>query len=319
MTSLSDIFGDDATYDTIERPVIETATTDSSNPAADLVQDLIYWLENVKTSPPREPGLHCSSLWKTCARRALLEFQYASELQTEVIAAGNRMTFDMGHALHNMIQNEYLGPLKRIYGDWKCLVCQEIIHTGLMPDRCHKCCTGWRDEVDGSLNIIYSELFVYDEELDFRGHCDGVLVGRGPNPKNRVFEFKTKSKSQFEKLTSPDWAHTIQVHAYMHCLKMDEAIILYWDKGSQCDWSRDLGGRWIAGAPHLKSYLVKFNPHLWEVIAQRIRDYHRAVELIRSLPVINGSVVKTFPRACDSRSCELALDCPVSSQCFSMV
>jgi len=311
MASLFDIFDESTKADEIATRIAE-----SLNPAKDLVDDLVYWLENDKTEPPRAPGLHCSSLWKTCARTPLLESMHAASIQIRELKAGSRMTFDMGHALHNLIQNIYLGPFGRLYGEWKCLRCQKIVHKGTMPEHCPECNLEWRGS-DGNQNIVYSELFVKDEELDFCGHCDGVLMSRD-GLKKRVFEFKSKSKAQFARLRVPESSHIIQVHAYMKGLGLEEALILYWDKGSQCDWSRDSDGNWLAGDPHLKSFLVTWNEDLWGAIEQRIKAYHKATSLIKSLPVVTNETVMKFPRVCTLASCDLATDCPVSQQCFAL-
>jgi len=289
---------------------------ESANPARDFIDDLVYWLENVKTEPPRAPGLHCSSLWKTCARKELLKTQYADYVKAEVIKAGSRMTFDMGHALHDMIQNIYLGPAGRLWGDWKCVNCQDIVFRGTLPEACPKCDIPWRNEKDGHQNIVYAELFVKDEDLDYCGHCDGVILGR--TGKKRVFEFKTKSKSQFESLRRPDTPHIIQVHAYMNAMNLEEAILLYWDKGSQCDWSRNSDGTWNAGTPHLKAYRVEFDHELWASIVARIHDYHKAHKLIRDLPTINGESVMKFRRICSHDKCDLAKECEVKAYCFKL-
>ncbi len=312
MGSLFDIF-DGAS----EAEEIATVLAESANPANDLVEDLCHWLEHGKTEPARAPGLHCSSLWKTCARRPPLEHMYANYLTTEVIKAGSRMTFDMGHSIHNLIQNGYLGPFKRLYGEWKCLVCQDIIHKGIMPDACPKCDIPWRNEKDGDQNIVYSELFVKDDALNYCGHCDGVLLGRD-NKTKRVFEFKTISKSQYGSLRQPKSAHVMQVHAYMNGLGLKEAVVLYWDKGSQCDWSRDPDGSWISGKPHLKSFLVKWDDELWNAMVKRIHDYHAATELVRTLPTVGTDTVMQFPRVCTHDGCDMARDCPVARWCFGL-
>ena len=312
MASLFDIFSESG-----EASKVETKPAESMDPAKDLVDDLVDWLENGKTEPPRAPGLHCSSLWKTCARIPLLSEVYSDLIIEEQLKAGSRMTFDMGHALHDMIQNVYLGPFGRLWGEWKCLNCQKVIHKGTMPKSCPECELPWRDDRDGSQNIVYSEMFVKDKDLDYCGHCDGVLLGRDETQR-RVFEFKTKSKSQFATLRRPEAAHVIQVHAYMNGLGLKEAVILYWDKGSQCDWSRDSDGKWLAGNPHLKSFHVKWDEELWAAMVKRIRDYHRATTMVRKLPTVTTETVMQFPRVCTHNGCDLAKACPVAKPCFSL-
>jgi rubrerythrin len=297
--------------------------TESENPARDLVKDLIYWLENDKTEPERKPGLHCSSLWKTCARRRILEAIHAGSLEKEQLTAGQRMTFDEGHALHDLIQNNYLGQWGRLWGDWICLSCSPgkdgepgIVHQGTCPAKCPICGTPAR-YTDGTENIKYSEIFVEDTTLCYCGHCDGIILGRDMKTK-RVFEFKTISKSQFKGLKEPKYAHVVQSHAYMNTFGLTEAFVLYWDKGSQCDWTKAPDGSWLSANPHLKCYLVQFDQALWDTMAQRIKDYHSADAFVETSPTVTDNDAMNRPRICSHVKCDLALDCPVRKPCFAL-
>ena len=313
VAELTDIFSDDDSI-AISPKVAKKITI---NPAEELVGDLVHFLEEVKTEPPRAPGLHASSLWKTCPRQLLLEQIHAEFITKEKLRAGSHMTFDTGHQLHDLMQNGYLGPAGLIWGDWKCLSCQKTtVERDWMPEACPVCDTPRRDEHDGVRNIVYAETFIRDKELDYCGHCDGILYKRGG--KKRVFEFKTISKSQYPNLSSPKHAHIIQAHAYMNALDLDEAVIAYWDKGSQCDWSRDGRGSWIAGPPHIKSFLVKFDEDLWGEMIKVIVAYHEAARLARELPVVNSDTVMKFTRVCSSATCTLASECNVSYFCFKL-
>lgn len=319
MADLIDIFGDDEDEELEPGPLRDEVVraAESAFPANDLINDLIHWLENEKTEPPRAPGLHCSSLWKTCARWRLLEKIYEDKIVPEKLTAGSRMTFDEGHALHDLIQNVYLGPFGRLYGDWNCLNCQEIVFRGTMPQACPKCDVPWRNDKDGSQNIIYAELFVRHDTLGYCGHCDGILLGRDPSVQ-RVFEFKTISKSGYARLRRPKHAHVIQVHAYMAALGLTEAIVLYWDKASQCDWTRDTDGSWITGPPHLKAFHVKFDNKLWDEIVVRVNHWNEADKMVKTLPVVTTAEVMKFERICTNSTCDLAVECPVSSYCFKL-
>lgn len=312
MANLFDVFEVDE-----EAKEESTKKQDSKDPSKDLVEDLIEWLERDKTEKARAPGLHCSSLWKTCARTPLLMAMFGDLIEEEKLKAGSHMTFDMGHALHDMIQNHYLGPFGRLWGNWKCLNCQAIVHVGTLPKSCGRCDVPWRNPKDGTINIVYDESFVKDKELDYCGHCDGIILGRD-GKKKRVFEFKTKSKSQFGRLRRPEFSHIIQVHAYMNGLGLREAIVLYWDKGSQCDWSRDGEGNWLAGDVHLKAYHIPFDDELWAEMKTRIMDYHKATALVKTLPTVTSQDVMKFKRVCAHDKCDLAISCKVSKFCFRM-
>jgi len=283
--------------------------------AAELREDLLHWLVHGKTEPPRAPGLHCSSLWKTCPRIPLLEAKYAKYINVEIDSAGQRMTYDEGHALHDLIQNSYMGPFGRLWGKWKCLSCQEIAHEGTMPQACPKCDVPWRNEADGIQNIVYSELFVVDDILKYCGHCDGILLTRAGN--KVVFEFKTISPSQYKGLKQPKHEHIVQCHAYMNALGLKRSIVLYWDKGSQADWKK-LADGWSCKNPHIKLFEVKFNETLWADVSKRIQDYHRADKRAKELPVVEEAHINEFARICTHRQCDMANDCHVSDLCFTI-
>lgn len=306
---LLDIFDE---LPTVSSPI---ALKDEENIASSFRDDLLTWLVEGKTEPPRAPGLHCSSLWKTCARVPLLEAKYSQYIEVKQDTAGGRMTYDVGHALHHLIQNSYLGPFGRLWGGWKCIVCQKITHEGRMPEACPVCDVPWRDEKDGIQNIVYAELFVQNDRLKYCGHCDGIVLTRGGN--KVVFEFKTISPSQYPKLKAPKHEHIVQVHAYMAALGLKSAIILYWDKGKQADWTqRD--GRWANQNPHLKIFHVRYDQGLWDKIAARIIDYHAAADLARKLPVVEIKDIQQVHRVCNHKKCDLAGECHVRDLCFAI-
>ena len=280
--------------------------------ARELKEDFIDYLEHGYEEPDREPGLHCSSLWKVCARARVLEAIHAESLPAPSRPnAGERMTFDEGHALHHLIQNGY-GQWGRIIGDWKCLHCQKVVFTGKQPTSCPDCRVSYRDADTGAYNLVYKETRVEDPVLGYMGHRDGLILDR--RGKKRGFEFKSISKSQFAGLKEPKWAHVIQATSYMATEDYDEYVIWYWDKASQADWTQ-IDGRWSSTNPHIKIFVIPFNEALWSRMEARIRDYHAAGKLIEEAE--EGSLTGTeFPRICPARSCDLAGECAVRDFCF---
>ena len=296
-------------------PVITEQPVD---PAADFLGELYTWLEEdyeELVHDERSPGLHASSLYKLCARReilaALLNMKPVKELQL----AGNKFTQDMGHALHQWWQERYLGPKQVLEGNWYCAGCDTTTY-GFMPLKCD-CGVDWRDAMH------YREMRVNIEEFDIVGACDGIIKDLKTG-KRRVFEFKTKSTSQYRLIHSPVHDHVIQVHAYMKGLGLDEAIIVYIDKGKQCSWSFR-NGVFKAGKPNVKSFLVKFDNSLWDKIISVATEYRRALELLESGSVNSDldeetrlNILSEFERVCDSPTCNLAKSCQVSEECFSL-
>ena len=300
----------------------------------------------------RKPGLHASALGKVCGRRPLVIAAFGASYVPDT--AGNYFTYDMGHALHFWWQERYLGPRQELWGDWKCMACpcphcetvldkivaalnkadkQEVYNNcehcrgtgrkvtrGLMPMDC-ACGTPWQD------SVRYMELPVEDKELDYVGHCDGILPHK---PKRRLFEFKTMSPSEYEKLEKrsapykegPKLEHVVQAHAYMGPLGLDEALIVYVNKGSQCKWTVDRCGQFVAGEPKVTPFIIQWDQALWDGIVARIHDHHRAIKLLNERKAIGKRVsredITTQPRVCKDMKCDMALRCPVSRECFSL-
>lgn len=298
------------------------------------LDDLGGWLEQkyeALVHAERKPGLHASGLWKVCARKELLTHIFGAKKRH--LKAGNQLTFDVGHALHFWWQHRYLGPKQELLGDWICSACpcpkckgrktkiakcdacrhtgRKLVH-GKMPMNC-ECGTPWQE------SITYLELEVVDEELQYVGHADGVLDCA--DGKQRVFEFKTIGPNGYPDLQSPKVSHVIQAHSYMRPLGLDEALIVYQDKGKQCDWLMS-GGTWTTGKTHIKPFIVKFDQEIWAPIEQRIREHHDAWAFIQSLidedEKATPEDVAKLRRVCGSPRCELARDCPVRNQCFTM-
>lgn len=272
------------------------------------LEHLTTWLSDdyPKLQKERSPGLHASSLWKTCARQRVLIEVHKDQIVEERLTPGSFLTFDIGHAMHHWWQNNYLGPMQILHGNWFCKRCDKVTHTGFQPKNCTVCATDRR-------NMEYAEFSVRDEAMGYVGHCDGVLhLGNY----QAVFEFKTASPSEYDKLTQPKLQHVVQSHAYMHGLKLQHTLVVYQNKGSQCDWKKDADG-WQAGKPKIKVFHIKFDPVYWQNYVKRCKDYKTADDLVRSLPVVKHEHAAKFERICAHQRSPLAEECAVANQCFA--
>lgn len=278
------------------------------------LDNFTLWLEecypNLVPHPRDESILHCSSLFQVCARKEGL----IKKLNPphEKIVAGQQLTFDIGHAMHYWWQHRYLGPRQELWGDWFCSGCKSTTR-GFMPMSC-SCGTDWRS------GIHYVELEVKDETLGYIGHTDGILVDRASN-KRRIFEFKSISDSEYKKLKGPKPSHIIQAHAYMRRLGPEEALIVYANKGIQCEWSR-VDGEIRAGKINVKPFVVKFDAKLWSEVETRIKERKEALTVFDKILQENGSIteadISKCRRICATKEDDAAKYCPVREQCFRM-
>jgi len=291
---------------------------DNNPPKQDLTaevwfNDFTSWLEGdyiTKHQRVRTPGLHASELFRVCPRAIWLDHVFKPP--KEVIKAGQQATFDVGHALHWWWQHRYLGPKGELYGDWTCSSCKTETK-GTMPLNC-PCGAPWQE------NMLYGELPVEDKRLKYTGHTDGILIDK--NGVRRIFEFKTSSPTDFKSITAPKESHIIQAHAYMRLLGPTETLIVYQNKGSQCEWAFGPDGI-KPGKLNIKPFIVKFDQAFWNKIEQRILDCEKvALELQAILDEkkqVPMSKIESCSRICQSKNDDAAKYCPVKEWCFKLI
>lgn len=300
--------------DFFKKPTAPTIAKPPAPTADKWMENFCLWMEESYQKlvhKERDPRLHASSLYETCARKEfLLELL---KPPPETLVAGQIMTFDMGHMMHWWWQHRYLGPKQELWGDWYCAGCGLTTH-GFMPMNC-PCGRDWRAAMN------YKELKVEDKTLGYVGHTDGILVDR-VSGKRRIFEFKSISPDDYKKTERPKKAHIIQAHAYMRLLGPDETLVVYQNKGSQCEWTRLPDGTFDPGKPKVKAFVVKYDAKLWSGVEKMIHDREDALKELKQILADGKSVTAEhackWGRICSSREDDAAKYCEVASQCFSM-
>jgi hypothetical protein len=293
------------------------------------IEGFLDHLGDVESRRPALDKLRSSALHEVCGRREAIFAVHPELDRPGVVNAGRRLTFDVGHNVHATFQNKYLGPMGVLWGQWICRSCRKII-IGVMPTKCESCGAGrrapvlWTDDYGNECsevldNIEYVEFFFTNEEHGYTGHPDGLLLDGDMSlvMPNALFELKTISPSGYKSLKEAKPDHVIQMHAYMNQYEMHEALIVYFDKGKQCEWTRT-DGPLIAGKMRLKIFHVEWDDNVWNHVVERMDDHWKARALLaREEPAEVADVVK-FPRVCDSPTCFLAKECPARDQCFSL-
>lgn len=318
----------------------------SSDPGRRLYQRLVEFIEGdhqTKHQEPREPGFHISGLSRICARQAammqaldhypagaVLESEHMTrlwrasgkelprEVEYDVVdRAGSVKTQDHGSALHRWFQREYLGVSQVLWGHWYCAGCDKV-HEGFMPLSC-ECGRHWRDA------ISYREWTLRYEigGLSFSGHVDGIWVDPDWGWENRtVAEMKSLSSYKYDNLTRPIFPHVVQTHGYMKGLGLDKAILIYIDRGKDCEWSFK-GGLPISGPIRIKTFTIYFSESLWDTLESTVADYKTVLELIANKPEhFEGrdleDIAGEWEAVCDIKTCDAAKACPVRDECFEL-
>lgn len=179
----------------------------------------------------REPGIHASEL-NSCKRQVVYTLFNTKKVKT--VPSDWRKRFEIGHALHNMVQS----------------------HFELMAKRS-----------EGRMTFT-REVKVQDTELGRRLHlvssCDGVFEMFHPGddlPYLRIgLEIKSEAPDEWAKLKEPRQKHVEQSHLYMKALDLPLVWYLYWNKGNQN----------YTATRH--PFLAKYDPKVWAKLEKRAQE-----------------------------------------------
>lgn len=260
-----------------------------------LIPRLERFLSNDYEDSPREPGQHCSEMFKFCCRRVILDTFFPENITAGDHEPRIQLIFDTGHALHSWFQNKYFGPDRVLWGTWRCRGCGRRVR-GLMPKKCRRC---------GAPRSVfkYLEPLVREPHLDLVGHCDGILLVDG---EKRVLELKTINPKGFEQVAKYGAAvpaHIYQVNIYMHLLKMDVCNVLYINKADS----------------RLVEFEVPYDKRVWDDCEAKLGSllrYKRMME--KNAGKIDVKFVNQVRGICGSPNSWTARTCHQVGPCFAL-
>lgn len=239
-----------------------------------------------------------SGIYKACMRQLVL----CTKLDIPVSSYVNfsqKMTFEIGNAIHYWFQNnsKLLGDIR--CGFWKCGGCGKTTSFSRVPKRgCRACGAG-------------SDTWTYDEyELDIKkpyyvtGHPDMFIeLERG---RFHVMEFKSINSAEFKTLEAPIIEHIWQLQTYMWACEQDsfklgintdpeEGYIMYISKAMD--------------TPPIKVFTVKKDRHILKQIMSKLKDYKNGIDKKKPPP---------YHPICEENSFNnyMAKSCPVKEQCL---
>jgi hypothetical protein len=201
-----------------------------------LVEDKFYRDEAKLPLRLDKDYIRASSIPSLCPREEVLAAVHGVRRRDDV-DAGLNLTFLHGTSLHWGVQNVLFGPMKVLYGTWRCDKCG-FKHGQPDPLRQGQRVEDWavaRPDLCGyeecnSTEFTYHEHHFKDETARISGHSDGFLMLQGHDGMG-ILEIKSAgAKSAREVKQAPQVGHIIQAHAYMMFTGFKWAKILYWLK-----------------------------------------------------------------------------------------
>lgn len=120
------------------------------------------------------------------------------------------------------------------------------------------------------------EIPIIDKKEKIIGTADGLLDIGG----EVLLEIKTINPRDFSALSQADLGHRRQAHAYMKCLKVKKAVILYFDKG---------------GRSLFKEFVVPFDSAFYQNEVRDRIDWHYDNVRSNTLPIREGINPRLMP------------------------
>jgi hypothetical protein len=244
--------------------------------------------------------LRLSGIADVCVREQILGLRNTVVLESK-IPLGLRVTFDIGNAIHNFLQNEgiYFGDSR--LGWWRCCACGNR-QFGRKPKRNCVKCSALPDAIQ-----YHEHTLQLPEDVPVSGHPDNFLeVADGDI---RIVDFKSINGIEFDKMTAPKAEHVMQLVGYMHYIGMDlslpvkvniqRGLIIYVSKKHT-----------VKQLPFKAFHVLRSLVYI-KVIEDKVALFKHALEDEQFLPDADAAC------AGSSFSCTRARYCPVVSLCKS--
>lgn len=234
-----------------------------------LAKKVISWQR--ADAPFAYPGyLRSSSLYDVCLREQVLGFLEGASASAKH-PVGLTATFEIGHAVHFWLQNQYHFFGERLLGWWECTACGARKFGRKPLHRCLRC---------GALPYAfrYTEHGIkLSEPYRATGHVDLFVEISGDLP--RICDIKTIDGKRFSALEGPLVEHVYQVTDYLILMDYDtafpikvsteEAIVLYISKTHQ---SRSFPAKayYVRRRPEVEAWIRSVRRRFTQAVTERV-------------------------------------------------
>jgi hypothetical protein len=218
----------------------------------------------------RAIGWHPSQLESMCPRYEVLRQLVPEELDMGIVVPDMRtqLIFDVGTAIHEWIQNQYLGPMGKLKGTWVCTQTGHTVEDSVMPSTPYK---GKRKIAIGNNHFWrYGELSLENKDWGIVGHTDGIyILGQGTKDEEEVvLEIKTAGPYFWNAgAKAPLQSNLFQINLYMWLLGKKKGVLLYVDKA----------GVYKDGPP-FKEFIVEYSEIPRKDACEKIEIYRACVQ-----------------------------------------
>jgi hypothetical protein len=262
---------------------------------------LAHSLLNLDTPVRQEgyfPKLRLSGIADVCVREQILGLRSSVVCDVKV-PLGMQVTFDIGNAIHDFLQNAGMYFRDSRLGWWRCSACGEKVFGRKPKTRCAKC-----GALVGAIRYHEHALCLPDD-VPVSGHPDNFLeVAPGDI---RIVDFKSINGNDFDIMTSPKAEHVMQLVGYMHYIGFDTSIPV--KVNTQSGLIIYVSKKHTVKQLPFKAFHVHRSLIYIDVIEKKVNEFKKALVADAYLPGLDMTCEKT------NFSCQKAKYCPVVSLC----
>lgn len=212
-----------------------------------------------------------SGIYKDCMRAYALG--NLNKLKAnEFISFSRQLTFDIGNAIHEWLQNSnnYFGEQRRGY--WKCLSCNyKTNFSKPRKENCPQCNAR-------PTAFKYEEtLLLLKDPYNISGHPDLFIEPTHSEGLIRIMEFKTMEGDKFASLRAPLIEHVWQVNAYMWMCNEDLTLVPP-RIDSKLGYITYISKKEKRGMLPMKTFLVRRDQDIIDDIKKKLDVFNQAIK-----------------------------------------
>lgn len=245
-------------------------------------------LKIVREKPPIRQGTSFSPstiTYSYCRRLKVGQMAGLVEIHYEKARPSLQITFDMGNALHELIQG-YFWDIGILKGTYKCLKCDKRYHDVVSPLVCPS-----GKSTHTRKHLKYKEVYLRSTtpDLPISGRCDGILVIDGGLHLMDIKSIKSRTLKSSERefcfedldLQGPKRDHIVQLNLYLWMAGLEKGHLFYISKND---------GK-------IKTFAIPYTPELLEPYFREIRY------LVSTAKALKEGKKPELPEPCGRETC----------------
>ena len=256
------------------------------------IRDLRKNIKKQHMPEKRIDGFHPSSLGSpyNCTRKYMIGYiakKYGVDIKQKGIDPTKTLIFSIGHSLHDIVRDQFLGPAGYLKGNWVNKKTAEV-HEGYMPKDSESPWKDWTYEENRYRDNKYN--IVGDEEFDITGAVDGVIVYKD---EEMLLDIKTINQYWWNRLDSVSETYQVQLMFYMYLTGYKKGAFLYVNKNTA----------------ELKTFIVEWDQEIFDKFLEK------SVTIPQKL--LLEDKVEGRIDMCSSKTTMVAKGCDYCDICFS--